>query len=38
MNCPKCNEPNRESAIFCKWCGAAVVNKATEPLRVAEQQ
>lgn len=33
MNCPKCNKPNRESAVFCKWCGAHVVTKATEPLR-----
>lgn len=21
MNCPKCNKPNREKAVFCKWCG-----------------
>lgn len=24
MNCPKCNKPNRPSAHFCKWCGAAI--------------
>lgn len=34
MNCPKCNKPNREKAVFCKWCGTNVVTKATEPLRV----
>ena len=33
MNCPKCNKPNREKAVFCKWCGTNVVTKATEPLR-----
>ena len=33
MNCPKCNKPNRENAVFCKWCGTNVVTKATEPLR-----
>lgn len=33
MNCPKCNKPNRESAAFCKWCGAGVMTKAAEPLR-----
>ena len=32
MNCPKCNKPNREKAVFCKWCGTNVVTKATEPL------
>lgn len=29
----KCNKPNREKAVFCKWCGTNVVTKATEPLR-----
>ena len=29
MNCPKCNKPNREKAVFCKWCGTNVVTKAT---------
>ena len=33
MNCPKCNKPNREKAVFCKWCGTNVATKATEPLR-----
>ena len=33
MNCPKCNKPNREKAVFCKWCGTNVVTKATEQLR-----
>ena len=24
MNCKHCNRPNRETARFCKWCGAAM--------------
>ena len=24
MNCKHCNRPNRESARFCKWCGASL--------------
>ncbi|MDR0989314.1 MAG: AAA family ATPase [Prevotellaceae bacterium] len=33
MNCPKCNQPNRDKALYCKWCGAPVISKADEPLR-----
>ncbi len=25
MDCPKCNKPNRDTALFCKWCGEGVV-------------
>ena len=33
MNCPKCNKPNRDKAVFCKYCGASVVTKSNAPLQ-----
>ncbi len=33
MNCPKCNKPNRDKAVYCKWCGANVVTKSNAPLQ-----
>ncbi len=32
MNCPICDKPNRDIAIFCKNCGESVVAKSSEPL------
>ena len=32
MNCPICDKPNRDIAIFCKNCGESVVAKSIEPL------
>ncbi len=33
MNCPKCNKPNRDKAVFCKYCGASVITKSNAPLQ-----
>ncbi len=33
MNCPKCNKPNRDKALFCKWCGESVITKSNAPLQ-----
>lgn len=33
ITCPKCNKPNRNEAIYCKWCGSCVISKSAEPLK-----
>lgn len=33
MNCPRCNRPNRDTAVFCKYCGESVVTKSNAPLQ-----
>ncbi len=33
MNCPKCNKPNRDKAIYCKHCGENVITKSNAPLK-----
>ena len=33
MNCPKCNKPNRDKAVYCKWCGENVITKSNAPLK-----
>ena len=33
MNCPKCNKPNRDIAVFCKHCGEKVITKSIAPLK-----
>ena len=33
MNCPKCNKPNRDAAIYCKYCGETVISKKTTALQ-----
>jgi len=33
MNCPKCNKPNRDKAVYCKWCGESVITKSNAPLK-----
>lgn len=33
MECPKCHKPNRDRAIFCKYCGESVVTKSNAPLQ-----
>ena len=33
MNCPKCNKPNRDKAVYCKWCGGNVITKSNAPLK-----
>lgn len=33
MNCPKCNKPNRDKAVYCKWCGESVITKSNAPLQ-----
>ncbi|GHT34455.1 hypothetical protein FACS189434_10630 [Bacteroidia bacterium] len=33
MNCPKCNQPNRDKAVYCKYCGASVITKQNAPLQ-----
>lgn len=32
MICQKCNIANRDSAIYCKWCGTNIVSKTTSVL------
>ena len=32
MNCPKCNQPNRDKAVYCKWCGESVIAKSNDAL------
>lgn len=33
MKCHVCEKPNRDKAIFCKWCGEKIATKANAPLR-----
>lgn len=33
ITCSKCNKPNRNEAIYCKWCGSCVISKSAEPLK-----
>ena len=33
ITCSKCNKPNRNEAIYCKWCGSRVISKSAEPLK-----
>ncbi|MDR0872434.1 MAG: AAA family ATPase [Prevotellaceae bacterium] len=33
MNCPKCNKPNRDAAVYCKSCGETVISKKTNALQ-----
>ena len=33
MNCPKCNKPNRDKAVYCKYCGESVITKTNAPLQ-----
>ncbi|MDR1756114.1 MAG: AAA family ATPase [Culturomica sp.] len=33
MNCPKCDKPNRDKAVHCKWCGVGVITKSNAPLQ-----
>ncbi|MDR0799726.1 MAG: hypothetical protein LBN18_08210, partial [Dysgonamonadaceae bacterium] len=33
MNCPKCNKPNRDAAVYCKFCGETVISKKTTALQ-----
>ncbi|GHS85817.1 hypothetical protein FACS1894201_05960 [Bacteroidia bacterium] len=33
MNCPKCDKPNRDKAIYCKWCGESVITQSNAPLQ-----
>jgi Holliday junction resolvasome RuvABC ATP-dependent DNA helicase subunit len=33
MNCPTCNKPNRDAAVYCKFCGESVITKKTAPLQ-----
>ena len=33
MNCPKCNKPNRDKAVYCKHCGENVITKSNAPLK-----
>ena len=33
MNCPKCTKPNRDAAIYCKFCGESVITKKTTALQ-----
>ena len=30
MNCPKCDKPNRDKAVFCKYCGESVIKQQFE--------
>lgn len=32
MDCPKCNKPNRDKAVFCKYCGESIITKSNTPL------
>ncbi len=32
MNCQSCNRPNRDKAVYCKWCGEGVVSVSDQPL------
>ena len=33
MRCNKCDKENRKEAIFCKWCGEQLADKAQKPLQ-----
>lgn len=33
MRCDKCNKENREEAIYCKWCGEQLADKAQKLLQ-----
>lgn len=33
ITCSKCNKPNRNEAIYCKWCGTCVISKSAESLK-----
>ena len=32
MNWPKCNQSNRDKAVYCKWCGESVIAKSNDAL------